>query len=702
MDILKVLVEEFNLKNSQVKSTVELLDEGNTIPFIARYRKEQTGGLEDVILRDLSNRLTFLRNLEARKEEVIRLIDEQGNLTEELKKDITAATTIQRIDDLYRPFRPKRRTRAIIAKEKGLDGLAKIILEQSLEGESFKEAIVSYIDPEKEVNDEEEALAGAMDIIAEIVADDPEYRERARRLINNKGILNVTAVKKEEKTVYEMYYDYQEPIKSIVNHRILAINRGEKDKILRVGVEVLDIDIIEILTNNVVKEKDHDTTIYLEKAVEDGYKRLLFPSIEREIRNALTERAEEEAIKVFAINLEPLLLQAPIKGKNVMAIDPGFRSGCKVAVVDETGRILDHSVVYPTAPQNQVEKTQKELKKLIEKWNVDIIAIGNGTASRETEMVVAEMLKEVDREVSYIIVSEAGASIYSASDVAREEFPDLDVTIRGAVSIGRRLQDPLAELVKIEPRHIGVGQYQHDLNQKKLDESLTAVVEDCVNSVGVDLNTASPSLLSYVAGVSPRLANNVISHREEIGMFKNRKELLKVKGLGPKTYIQCAGFLRIPGGDNILDNTGVHPESYKVAEELLKMENLEGEIEKISEKLDVGIPTLKDIIKELEKPGRDPRDEMPKPILRQDILKVEDLKADMIVTGTVRNVVDFGAFVDIGVTEDGLVHISHLADKFVKHPKDVVKVGDIVQVKILDVDVEKGRISLSMKEVNNK
>ena len=699
MDILKVLVEEFKLKASQVKSTVELLDEGNTIPFIARYRKEQTGELEDVVLRDLSNRLTFLRNLEARKEEVIRLIDEQGNLTEEIKEDITAAQTIQRIDDLYRPFRPKRRTRAIIAKEKGLDPLAQIILQQSLGGQDFKEAIESYIDPEKQVNNQEEALAGAMDIIAEIIADDAEYRERARRLINDKGIISVSPVKKDEKSVYEMYYNYQEPIKSIVNHRILAINRGEKDKILRVAFDLVDIDVVEILVNNVVKEKDHDTSKYLQEAVEDGYKRLLFPSIEREIRNMLTERAEEEAIKVFAINLEPLLLQAPIKGKNVMAIDPGFRTGCKVAVVDETGKIQDHSVVYPTAPQNQVEKTKEELKRLIQKWNVHIIAIGNGTASRETETIVAEMLKELDREVSYIIVSEAGASIYSASDVARKEFPDLDVTIRGAVSIGRRLQDPLAELVKIEPRHIGVGQYQHDLNQKKLDESLTAVVEDCVNSVGVDLNTASPSLLSYVAGVSARVADNVILHREEIGMFKNRKELLKVKGLGPKTFVQCAGFLRIPGGDNPLDNTGVHPESYKVADQLLKMDYTKGQIEEISESLDVGIPTLEDIIKELEKPGRDPRDGMPKPILRQDILKVQDLKAGMILTGTVRNVVDFGAFVDIGVTEDGLVHISHLADKFIKHPKDVVKVGDIVQVKILDVDVEKGRISLSMKEV---
>lgn len=697
MDILKVLQEEFKLKTSQVKNTVELLDEGNTIPFIARYRKEKTGELEDVVIRDLSNRLDYLRNLETRKEEVIRMIGDQGNLTEELKQEITSAESIQRIDDLYRPFRPKRRTRATIAKEKGLDGLAEIILNQTLNGEEFKEAALSYINPEKEVNDVEEALAGAMDIIAEIVADDPDYREKARRIINNKGILLVTAVDKDQKTVYEMYYDYKEPIKSIANHRILAINRGEKDKFLKVSIDILEAEILQVLKYNVIKDKTQDTALYLEQAVEDSYKRLLFPSIEREIRNSLTERAEEEAINVFAINLKPLLLQAPIKGKNVMAIDPGLRTGCKVAVVDETGKVLDYSVVYPTAPQNKVEETKITLKQLIEKFDVEIIAIGNGTASRETEIVVAEMLKEIKKQVSYIIVSEAGASIYSASDIARKEFPDLDVTIRGAISIGRRLQDPLAELVKIEPKHIGVGQYQHDLNQKKLDESLKGVVEDCVNSVGVDLNTASPSLLSYVAGVSAKVANSLVDHREENGKFNNRKQLLKVKGLGPKTFVQCAGFLRIADGENPLDNTGVHPESYEVADKLLKMEYTKNEIDKISEALDVGIPTLEDIIKELEKQGRDPRDEMIKPILRQDILKAEDLKADMILQGTVRNVVDFGAFVDIGVTEDGLVHISHLSDKFIKHPKDVVKVGDIVKVKILDVDKQKGRISLSMK-----
>ncbi|WP_333638054.1 Tex family protein [Tissierella praeacuta] len=699
MDILKALIDEFKLKPYQVKNTVELLDEGNTIPFIARYRKEQTGELQDIVIRELSNRLTYLRNLETRKEEVIRLIDEQGKLTEELKKEIIESETLQRIDDLYRPFRPKRRTRATIAKEKGLEPLAEIIIDQSLDKEEFRNKVISFIDEEKGVNNEEEALAGAMDIIAEIVSDDADNREMIKKIINDKGVLVVEGVDKEEKTVYEMYYDYKESVKSIANHRILAINRGEKDKKLKVALNIDDVDIIELLETRLIKDKSKDTALYIEKAIDDGYKRLLFPSIEREIRNNLTERAEEEAIKVFAINLKPLLMQPPIKGKTVMAIDPGFRTGCKVAVVDETGKMMEFTTVYPTEPQNKVKETIVKLKELINKFNVDIIAIGNGTASRETEMVVAEMLGETDREVSYIIVSEAGASIYSASEVGIKEFPDLDVSIRGAVSIGRRLQDPMAELVKIEPRHIGVGQYQHDLNQGKLDEALTGVVEDCVNSVGVDLNTASPSLLKYVAGISTRVANNLVNHREEKGKFRNRKELLKVKGLGEKTFIQCAGFLRIPEGDNPLDNTGVHPESYEVAEKLLKIDYSKGEIEKISEELNIGIPTLEDIIRELEKPGRDPRDEMPKPILRQDVLKIEDLKKDMVLNGTVRNVVDFGAFVDIGVKEDGLVHISQLSNRYIKHPKEVVKVGDIVKVRIVEVDMERGRIALSMKEV---
>lgn len=697
MDIIKVLAEEFNLKPYQVKNTVELLDEGNTIPFIARYRKEQTGELKDFVIRELSNRLNYLRNLEARKEEVIRLIDEQGKLTEELKAEILASESLQRVEDLYRPYRPKRRTRATIAKEKGLEALADIIYNQSLDGEDFKKAVLGFIDEEKGVNNEEEALAGAMDIIAEMVSDDADIRELLKKILYDKGIIVVEAVDKEERTVYEMYYDYKEPAKTIANHRILAINRGEKEKKLKVSLNI-DIDLIELLVEKIVKNRNTDSSIYIEKAIEDGYKRLLFPSLEREIRNKLTERAEEEAIKVFALNLKPLLMQPPIKGKTVMGIDPGFRTGCKVAVVDETGKLLTYTTVYPTEPQNQIEETKVELKKLIEKYSVDIIAIGNGTASRETELVVADMIKELDRELSYIIVSEAGASIYSASEIGMEEFPDLDVSIRGAISIARRLQDPLAELVKIEPKHIGVGQYQHDLNQTKLDESLKGVVEDCVNTVGVDLNTASSSLLKYVSGITTKIANSLVKYREENGKFTNRKELLKVKGLGEKTFIQCAGFLRILDGDNPLDNTGVHPESYEVAEKLLEIDYKNEDLHVISERLGVGLPTLQDIIKELEKPGRDPRDELPKPILRQDVLKMEDLKKDMVLHGTVRNVVDFGAFVDIGVKNDGLVHISQLSDKFIKHPKEVVQVGDIVKVRVLDVDVERGRISLSMKE----
>lgn len=699
MDILATLVKEFNVKLNHVKSVVELLDEGNTIPFIARYRKEQTGEMKDTVLRDLSNRLTYLRNLEAKKEEVIRLIDGLGKLTEELKTEILGSETLQRIDDLYRPYRPKRRTRATIAKEKGLDGLAEIILKQEIGELEFKDVVLSFIDEEKLVNNEDEALAGAMDIIAEIISDDAEYRAIIKKIAQDKGLIISEGIEKEESTVYEMYYEYKEMIKSIANHRILAINRGEKEKKLRISLDISDDDIINILKSNVVKNSQNITAQYLNLAVEDGYKRLLFPSIEREIRNNLTERAEEEAIKVFAMNLKPLLMQPPIKGKNVMAIDPGFRTGCKVAVIDDTGRLLEFTTVYPTEPQNKIEETKKILKKLINQYKVNLISIGNGTASRETELVVASMLQELNDDISYIIVSEAGASIYSASELGVKEFPNLDVSIRGAVSIGRRLQDPLAELVKIEPRHIGVGQYQHDLNQGKLDEALTGVVEDCVNSVGVDLNTASPSLLKYVSGVSTRVANSIVSHREEKGKFKLREELLKVKGLGDKTYNQCAGFLRILEGDNPLDNTGVHPESYDIAKELLKMDYKNVDIMGISKKLDVGVPTLRDIVKELEKPGRDPRDEMPKPILRQDVMKIEDLKNEMIVNGTVRNVVDFGAFVDIGVKEDGLVHISQISNKFIKHPKEALKVGDIVKVKIIDIDFKRGRISLSMKDI---
>lgn len=699
MDILRTIVNEFNLKPSLVKNVIDLLDQGNTVPFIARYRKEQTGEMKDTVIRDLSNRLTYLRNLEAKKEEVIRLIDEQGKLTEELRDEIIKAETLQRIEDLYRPYRPKRRTRATIAKEKGLEPLANIILDKEVNEIEFKEILSTFINAEKGVSNEDEALAGAMDIIAEIVSDSPDNREIIKKIAFNKGIIIVEGIDKEEKTVYEMYYDYKEPIKSIANHRILAINRGEKEKKLKVTLDISDNEVIDLLKNRIISNKKGITSIYLESAIEDGYKRLLFPSMEREIRNNLTERAEEEAIKVFSLNLKPLLMQPPIRGKNVMAIDPGFRTGCKVAIIDDTGKFLDYATVYPTQPQNQVDKTKAQLKEFIKKYNIDIIAIGNGTASRETELVVAEMIQELNEPISYIIVSEAGASIYSASDVGVKEFPDLDVSIRGAISIGRRLQDPLAELVKIEPRHIGVGQYQHDLNQAKLDEALTGVVEDCVNSVGVDLNTASSSLLKYVAGISSKVAGNVVSYREENGKFKSRKELLKVKGLGSKTFEQCAGFLRVPEGDNPLDNTGVHPESYEIAEEILAMDYKNIDLKDISKKLGVGIPTLNDIIKELEKPGIDPRDEMPKPILRQDVLKIEDLKKDMVLNGTVRNVVDFGAFIDIGVKEDGLAHISHLSDKYIKHPKEVVKVGDIVRVKIIEVDINRGRISLSMKEI---
>lgn len=697
MEINKILMEEFNLKAFQVDNTIKLLDEGNTIPFIARYRKEQTGTLEDVVLRQLSNRLNYLRNLEEKKEEVIRLIGDQGKLTDSLREEILKSESLQKIDDLYRPFRPKRRTRATIAKEKGLEPLAKLILEEKLTSDELLKEAEKYISEPNEVETAERALEHAMDIIAEIVSDDPSIRDKVRNYFYRYGIIESKATASDEKTVYEMYYDFKEPIKSVANHRVLAMNRGEKDKKLKISIDLPNIDMGEFIIKQLVETEDKSN--YYRLAIVDGYNRLLFPSIEREIRNDLKEKAEEDAIGIFALNLEPLLMQPPIKGKNVMAIDPGFRTGCKAAVIDETGKLLDYVTVYPTEPRNEVEKTQKILKDLVEKYQVSIIAIGNGTASRETENVVAGMIRENALDISYIIVSEAGASIYSASEVGIKEFPNIDVSIRGAVSIGRRLQDPLAELVKIEPRHIGVGQYQHDLNQKKLDESLAAVVEDSVNTVGVDINTASPSLLSYVAGISSKVADNIVSHREEIGKFKTRAEIKKIKGLGPKTFVQCAGFLRIPGGSNPLDNTGVHPESYKVAEVLVKEGYKNIDLEEVAKSLDVGLPTLEDIIRELEKPGRDPRDGMPKPILRQDVLKIEDLEKDMLVKGTVRNVVDFGAFVDIGVTEDGLVHISHLSNKFVKHPKDVVQVGDIVDVKIIDIDKDKGRIALSMKEI---
>lgn len=699
MDILEILVSEFGLKKKHIENVVDLLDDGNTIPFIARYRKEMTGEMEDIVIRALSNRLDYLRNLENRKKEVIRLIEEQDKLTEKLEEDIEKATTLQIVEDLYRPYRKKRRTRATMAKEKGLEGLAETILEQKMKEEEFEKCILYYIDKEKGVENREEALQGAMDIIAEIVSDDPELRKSIRERVFKDGIIVSEGIDKDEESVYEMYYDYKEPIKSIANHRILAINRGEKEKKLRVNISIDEEKLTAIIKEKMVQENDSPTIEYMNISIEDGYRRLLFPSIEREARNSLTERAEEDGIKVFSMNLEPLLMQPPIKGKVVMGIDPGFRTGCKLAIIDETGKLLEYTTVYPTAPQNQVEKTKVVLKELIKKYGVDIVAIGNGTASRETENVVVETLREYSGEVFYIIVSEAGASIYSASEVGVEEFPDLDVTIRGAISIGRRLQDPLAELVKIHPRHIGVGQYQHDLNQGKLNEALTGVVENCVNRVGVDLNTASSSLLQYVAGISTRTANNIVQYREEWGKFQNRREILDVKGLGPKTFQQCAGFLRIPDGEDPLDNTGVHPESYDIASNLLDMEYKNLDILELSKMLDVGKPTLIDIIEELEKPGRDPRDEMPKPILRQDILSMDDLKVDMVLNGTVRNVVDFGIFIDIGVKEDGLVHISQISNRFIRHPREVVKVGDIVKVKVIDVDKTRGRISLNMKDV---
>lgn len=698
MDIQKILIKELGLKPFQVANTIKLIDDGNTIPFIARYRKEQTGELSDVVLREFNERLSYLRNLENRQNEVIRLIDEQGKLTDKLKKDILAADTLQRVEDLYRPYKQKRRTRATIAKEKGLEPLAEILLLQEVDHRSIEDLASPFVDAEKGVESVKDALSGAMDIIAEIVSDNAEFRKIIRRIVFNKGLISVEAQDKEKSSVYEMYYSYTEPVRNIANHRILAINRGEREKYLKVKISSPDDEILGILMSNVIKNDKSITIPYVAKSIEDSYKRLIYPSIEREIRSSITERAEEEAIKVFSKNLKPLLMQPPIKGKVVMGVDPGFRTGCKVAVMDETGMLLDTAVVYPTAPQNEIEKTKDKLRDLIYKYNVDIISIGNGTASRETEMVVAELIGEIEKEVSYIITSEAGASVYSASEVANEEFPGMDVSLKGAISIGRRIQDPLAELVKIEPKHIGVGQYQHDLNQSKLNEALKGVVEDCVNSVGVDLNTASVSLLNYVSGISSTIAKNIVKYKEGNGKFNNRRELLKVKGLGEKTFVQCAGFLRIPDGGNQLDKTGVHPESYEIAEKLLDKKGWDlANIDEFAKELNVGAPTLKDIIEELKKPGRDPREEMPKPIFRKDILKIEDLKPNMILVGTVRNVVDFGAFVDIGVKQDGLVHISNISDRYIKHPTEVLSVGDIVNVMILDVDTEKKKISLSMK-----
>ena len=718
MDIIGKLTEEFLLKRWQVENTVELIDADNTIPFIARYRKEQTGEIDDQKLRELSERLTYLRNLEERKEQVRNTLIEQDNMTDELNEAITKAETLTEVEDIYRPFRPKRRTRATMAIEKGLLPIAELIWVQEIS--DIKTAAAEYVDVEKGVETIEDVLNGASDILAEKISDDPLCRTLARKLTFDEGVIFSSASKKvaedavEKASIYEMYFDFNEPIKKVAGHRVLAINRGENEGYLKITVAAPEEKILAGLHNLFIKPNPA-TKLFLENTTADSYKRLTAPAVEREMRNELTEKAEEGAIRVFAENLRQLLMQPPVKDRTVLAIDPGFRTGCKLAVVNETGKVLETGVVYCTIGKDTTA-SKKTLKQMIERHNVNLIAIGNGTASRETELVVVELLKETGTKAEYIIVNEAGASVYSASKLGADEFPDFDVALRSAVSIGRRLQDPLAELVKIDPKSIGVGQYQHDMNQKRLTITLSGVVEACVNSVGVDLNTASPSLLSYVAGISPAVAKNILTYREENGKFNSRSELLKVSKLGPKAFEQCAGFLRIPGAKNQLDNTGVHPESYKIAKaylELLKTPpetgkakslkdlNMKPEYDyvKMAKTLDVGLPTLKDIIKEIEKPGRDLRDELPPVLLRSDVLEMEDLKEGMVLTGTVRNVIDFGAFVDIGVHQDGLVHISQICDKFIKHPLEAVSLGDVVKVSVLSVDVKKKRISLSMRGV---
>lgn len=773
MDIVKKIAAELEIRPQQVEAVIKLIDEGNTIPFIARYRKEAHGSLNDEQLRNLSERLTYLRTLEEKKEQVLATIEEQGKLTDDLKAQILAAETQVLVEDLYRPYRPKRRTRAIIAKEKGLEPLAQIILAQEVT-ESLETIAEQYVSEEKEVKDVADAIAGARDIIAEQISDNADYRKYIRDITREEGILTSTAKDEKAQSVYEMYYEYQEPVKKIAGHRVLALNRGEKEKFLVVKLEAPEERILTYLCKKTITEENEIVTPVLEEAVTDSYKRLIAPAIEREIRNELTEQAEDGAIKVFGKNLEQLLMQPPIAGKTVLGWDPAFRTGCKLAVVDPTGKVLDTKVIYPTAPQNKVEEAKREVKKLIQKYGISLISVGNGTASRESEMIIADMLHEIKEPVQYIIVNEAGASVYSASKLATEEFPNFDVGQRSAASIARRLQDPLAELVKIDPQSIGVGQYQHDMNQKKLGETLSGVVEDCVNKVGVDLNTASASLLEYISGISKVIAKNIVTYREENGKFTSRKELLKVPKLGPKAFEQCAGFMRILDGKNPLDATSVHPETYDAANALLDKLGIDteelkkiqteaakqqsplakkqtapkkkkqqfvvrnthtafgaafaeafgsidlpsGETEetptenkasgslqkrvkdkkKMADELGIGEITLVDILKELEKPARDPRDEMPKPILRTDVLEMKDLKEGMILKGTVRNVIDFGAFVDIGVHQDGLVHVSEMSDKkFVKHPLDVVSVGDIVDVKVMGVDLKKQRIQLTMK-----
>lgn len=724
-NIIKTIAEELNIKNTQVEATIKLIDEGNTIPFIARYRKEVTGGLSDEILRNLGERLSYLRNLQQRKQEVLKSIEEQGKLTEDIVKAIEVSKTLAEVEDIYRPYKQKKKTRATVAKAKGLEPLAKIIMEQR-EKMPILEIAKQYVNVENLSEEEkknkdkivatpEEAIQGALDIIAEDISDNAKYRKQIKRQCYKDGLIVTRASNPEEKSNYEMYYEYQEAIKNIPSHRVLAINRGEKEEFLKVKIEKNEEKILKDIEKDIII-CDSQFSDILKETIQDSFKRLIEPSIDREIRSDLTEKAEDKAIKVFGKNSKQLLLGAPIKEKVVMGFDPAYRTGCKIAVIDETGKLLDYTTVYPTEPQNDIEGAKRELLKLIDKYKIDMIAIGNGTASRESEMFVADMIKEASRTVNYVIVSEAGASVYSASKLATEEYPDINVSIRGAISIARRLQDPLAELVKIDPKAIGVGQYQHDVNQKKLSETLTGVVEDSVNKVGVDVNTATPSLLSYVSGINNTIAKNIVKYRDENGKLKNRKELLKVPKLGKVAFEQCAGFLRIFDGDNPLEITAVHPESYVATEQLLTNLNFDKNdlknkdklnelreklkalnIEKVSKELNIGEMTLKDIIEELSKPGRDPREDMPKPILRSDVLKIDDLSEGMVLTGTVRNVIDFGAFIDIGVKHDGLVHISEMSDKFIKNPSEIVSVGDIVKVKVIKIDKERQKVALSMK-----
>ena len=718
MDILQVITQELGVEKWQVEAAVKLIDEGNTIPFISRYRKEATGTLNDEQLRNLNERLTYLRNLEDKKKQVLSSIEDQGKLTKELKEQILAAQTLVVVEDLYRPYRPKRRTRATIAKEKGLEPLANIIMLQ-MTNKSIEEEAEAFVSEEKEVASVAEAIAGAKDIIAEHISDEADYRIHIRDLTAKNGTISSVAKDPEAQSVYEMYYDFEEPVKKLAGHRVLALNRGEKEKFLTIKVAAPEEDIIRYLEKQVITRDNPFATPILKEVTEDSYKRLIAPAIEREIRSDLTEKAEDGAIKVFGKNLEQLLMQPPIAGQTVLGWDPAFRTGCKLAVVDPTGKVLDTTVVYPTAPTNEkkIRAAKDTVEEMIKKYGISLISVGNGTASRESEQVIVDMLKEIpEAKVQYVITNEAGASVYSASKLATEEFPNFDVGQRSAASIARRVQDPLAELVKIDPKSIGVGQYQHDMNQKKLGEALTGVVEDSVNKVGVDLNTASASLLEYISGVSKAIAKNIVVYREENGRFTTRKELLKVAKLGPKAFEQCAGFMRITGGTNPLDATSVHPESYEAASRLLeklgysaediaggKLEGLGRQIKdykKLAAELEIGEITLRDIVKELEKPARDPRDEMPKPILRTDVLDIKDLKEGMVLKGTVRNVIDFGAFVDIGVHQDGLVHISQMSEKFIKHPLEAVSVGDVVEVRVLGVDEKKNRISLSMKGLN--